>query len=113
MPTLAPSYNSPVPRIVGTNAEAFDAEDQLRTNIKELMRLWRINQVALADRVHQTQPWLSKRLTGKVRFKIEDLGPLACAFGLSPAELLRPGYGKWNRRVRDRRSGVDRRKNTR
>lgn len=69
-----------------------------------------MTQAQLADRLGETQPWVSKRLTGVNRFQLEDLDKLTAIFELSPAELLRPGYGKWDRRNgRDRRTGGDRR----
>lgn len=92
------------------------AEEQLRQNIKELMRIWGMNQTELAEKLGKTQSWVSRRLNeggranGGTRFQFNDLDDLACVFGLSPAELLRPGYGKWDRRgAHDRRTGHDRR----
>lgn len=91
------------------------AEEQLRLNVIELMRIWRLNQAALAARLGQSQPWLSRRLSvnrdNKTHFQLEDLDRLSEVFGLSAAELLRPGYGQWDRRSgRDRRTGEDRRR---
>jgi transcriptional regulator with XRE-family HTH domain len=96
------------------------AEHRLRTNVLELMEFRRMTQAELAELLGKSQPWLSKRLSGKPwseggsRFQIEDLDALANVFGLSPAQLLEPGHGKWDRRSgRDRRSGFDRRRSVR
>lgn len=96
------------------------AEHQLRLNLIELMEFRRMTQAELAERLGKGQPWLSKRLSGKPwneggsRFQLEDLDALADVFGLSPAQLLEPGVGKWDRRCgRDRRTGGERRRTTR
>lgn len=93
------------------------AEQQLRVNVLELMDFRRMSQVELAERLGKSQSWVSKRLSGKKwdeggsRFQFSDLDALSTVFGLSPAELLLPGYGKWDRRVgADRRCGRDRRR---
>lgn len=90
------------------------AEEQLRRNILELMRWRKMNQVRLAKLLGQSQSWLSRRLSEKpdkgTRFQFSDLDTLSAIFGVSPAQLLQPGYGNWDRRTGgDRRSGVDRR----
>ena len=92
------------------------AEDQLRRNLLELMEFRRMTQAELADRMGKSQSWVSRRLSGRdwseggSRFQFEDLDVLANIFGLSPAELLLPGYGKWDRRrAGERRCGTDRR----
>jgi transcriptional regulator with XRE-family HTH domain len=86
------------------------ANDWLRVNVQELMKVRRWTQAQLADRLGVSQPWLSKRLTGTTPFQIEDLDSISALFGLTPQELLCAGYGKWDRRSgRERRSGFDRR----
>lgn len=93
---------------------ARTANEWVQNNVKELMGLWRLTQAELAERLGVSQPWLSKRLTGKTPFQIEDLDALAHAFGLSPHELLCAGFGQWDRRDgRERRSGADRRRGVR
>lgn len=93
------------------------AEAQLRLNIIELMDFRRMKQAHLADRLGKSQSWVSKRLSGKAwtaggsRFQFEDLDALARVFDLPPDALLRPGFGKWDRRRGgDRRMGSDRRR---
>lgn len=93
------------------------AEHQLRLNLLELMEFRKMTQADLAQRLGQTQPWLSKRLSGKAwteggsRFQLEDLDALSDVFGLSPSELLQPGHGKWDRRrAGERRIGTERRR---
>jgi transcriptional regulator with XRE-family HTH domain len=89
------------------------AGELLRRNVLELMRSRGLNQTALATKLGHSQPWLSRRLSGKGghggRFQFEDVDRLANVFGLSPAQLLCAGQGEWDRRKQDRRSGEERR----
>lgn len=86
------------------------AEAQLRQNITELMEWRHMNQADLAAKLDRTQPWVSKRMSGKTKFTVPDLDALCVVFLLEPHQLLRPGHGKWERRKhRDRRSGHERR----
>jgi transcriptional regulator with XRE-family HTH domain len=88
----------------------LDANRQVRANVEALMEAYRWTQAELAERLGESQPWLSKRLTGKTPFQIEDLDALGAVFGLSPAQLLQPGHGKLDRRTGgQRRVGVERR----
>jgi transcriptional regulator with XRE-family HTH domain len=92
------------------------AGELLRRNVLELMRSRGLNQTALATKLGHSQPWLSRRLSGKGghggRFQFEDVDRLANVFGLSPAQLLCAGQGQWDRRRgSDRRRGEDRRVN--
>ena len=103
-----------------TREESLSAEEWLRRNVLELMRFYRMKQATLAEKIGRSQSWLSRRLSGKPwdeggsRFQFEDLDVLAAVFGLSPAELLEPNYGDWNRRTgHERRSGTDRRRRPR
>lgn len=93
------------------------AEAQLRLNLIELMDFRRMTQAQLAERLGKSQSWVSKRLSGKAwteggsRFQFEDLDALARVFDLPADALLRPGFGKWDRRCgADRRTGGDRRR---
>lgn len=89
------------------------ANEWVRANVRELMDFRRITQAELADMIGQSQPWLSKRLTGVTEFQMGDLDLIANAFGLSPAQLLCAGTGQWERRSgQDRRNGSDRRRKT-
>lgn len=111
---------------VSTIVSDVPAEEQLRRNVRELMKTWKWNQVTLARKIGRSQSWLSRRLKAPsemtdddkddekndhgTRFQFSDLDALAAVFRLSPAELLQPKYGKWDRRSgRERRSGLDRR----
>lgn len=86
------------------------ANDQVRANVEELMAMRGMTQAVLADRLGESQPWLSKRLTGKTPFQMRDLDMIGDVFGLSPAQLLQEGYGKQDRRCgNDRRVCADRR----
>lgn len=86
------------------------AEERLRQNLLDIIEFRRMRQAELAAKLGKSQSWVSKRLSGKpshkggARFQFSDLDKLASVFGLSPSELLQPGYGK-----RDRRKGVERR----
>jgi transcriptional regulator with XRE-family HTH domain len=87
------------------------ANEWVKANVQEAMDLRKWKQVDLAQRLGRSQPWLSKRLTGKTPFQIKDLDALARAFGFAASDLLCAGYGKWDRRQgQDRRSGFDRRR---
>lgn len=95
--------------------DGTDSEERLRCNIEELMRLFGWNQTELAIRLQKDQSWVSRHLNRDppprgARFQFRDIDRIAAIFGLSPAELLQPRYGKWDRRHADeRRSGADRR----
>lgn len=82
----------------GQEATPRTANEWARANVKEAMELRGWNQAKLAQRIRQSQPWLSKRLTGVTEFQLGDLDLIAPVFGMSPAELLQPGYGQWDRR---------------
>lgn len=95
---------------LGSNQPPETANDRLRRNVKALMDWRRMTQAQLAERLGQSQPWLSKRLTGTTPFQIEDLDLLANAFSLSPQDLFCEGHGEFERRTgEERRSGTDRR----
>src|SRR5437870_2179038 len=82
-------------------------ETQLRLKVLKLMKMWSLNQAQLAAKLGKDQPWLSRRLSEKghkTRFQLGDIDALCAVFRLSPSELLRQGYGQW-----DRRSGHERR----
>lgn len=97
------------------DADECSAEERLRRNLIEILDFRRMRQADLAARLGKSQSWVSKRLAGKQsgrgsRFQLSDLDALAVIFGLSPAQLLQPAYGKWDRRSgQDRRSGYERR----
>ena len=82
------------------------ADDIAKRNIQSL-RTWRHwTQADLAERIGKTQPWLSKRLTGRVPLNLRDLDLIASAFLVSAASLIEPrAPDQW-----ERRSGVDRRR---
>lgn len=88
-----------------------EAVEQLRINIRELMAWRKLTQGDLAALLDKDQPWLSRRMSGKTQFLVEDLDRFAAVFRLTPHELLRPGFGKWERRRGERRLLRDRRMN--
>jgi transcriptional regulator with XRE-family HTH domain len=98
-------------RLSVNDTDAASANDQVRLSVEALMELHRMTQVELAEQLGQSQPWLSKRLTGVTPFHLCDLDAIAGVFGLSPAQLLQSGHGHLDRRraAQQRRSGLDRR----
>lgn len=94
---------------------SLPAQELVRRNVRTMMDWRGWTQAEMAERVHKTQPWLSKRLNGVVRFQIEDLDQVAAAFLIPLSSLLEPGgLGEYERRTgHDRRSGKDRRKTSR
>lgn len=86
------------------------ANERVRRNLREIMRIRRMSQAQLADALGRSQPWLSKRLTNVTPFHLEDIDAISAIFGLTPAEFLCEGYGQFDRRKGgDRRVGQDRR----
>ena len=88
------------------------ADELVRRNIKALMEWRDWTQAEFAARLRKNQPWLSKRLTGKTPFSLEDMDRIAAVFLIPPAALLHPGgIGGFERRSgKDRRSGKERRR---
>ena len=96
----------------GPGGPSLSANDQLRVNLRALMRWRKMTQAELADQLGVSQPWVSKRMSGVTPFQIEDLDAIGAVFGLSPMELLQPGTGAWDRRHgTERRIGLERRRN--
>lgn len=70
---------------------AMDMHSRISHNVNVLMAVRQIHtQQDLAKLVGIAQPELSKRLRGSRQWRIDDLVKLATAFGLEPADLLRP-----------------------
>lgn len=96
--------------------EETPTEALLRENIEHLLTQRRIERKDFAKQLGRGVSWLSKRLSGKPsplgsRFQFSDLDAMARIFELSPADLLQPGLGKWDRRTgKERRSGWERRR---
>lgn len=90
------------------DGQPMTADEQLRLNVVELMRIWHLKQWELAERMGIPQPLLSRKLSGpdhKGGLRLmPEIDTLSGVFGLSPSELLQPGYGRL-----DRRRGVERR----
>lgn len=99
----------------GAPPGSLPAEEQLRLNVKALLKQRRWDQADLAKRLSRSQSWVSKRLSGKPqphgsRFQFDDLDALARVFAVPAAALLAPGSEYRERRVRDRRFSHDRRR---
>ena len=107
---------SPPPTRSGDGGSGtLSANELTQRNVKELLDWYGWNQATLADKCGKDQPWVSRRLTGTQRFKVDDVELIAAAFGIEPYTLLLPGgIGKYERRRGnggyDRRSGTDRRR---
>lgn len=103
----------------GMSDSDISSEEQLRRNIEELLAFYGWNQTQFAERLGVDQAWVSRHLSRKppphgARFQFWDLDKIATLFGLSPAELLQPKFGRWDRRhTGERRSGQDRRRQSR
>jgi len=73
---------------------ALSEEEALRVRtciieeIGALMGRRRLTQIALADRLGWTQPYLSRRLTGKTAFSTDDLVAVAETFGIAVTTLF-------------------------
>lgn len=63
-------------------------EQTARHEIKAWMARLDLTQEQLAERIGQTQPWVSKRLRGMNRISVEDLGMIADGLGVDPVLLL-------------------------
>jgi transcriptional regulator with XRE-family HTH domain len=99
---------------LGNDGPFLTANERVIATVNALMEWRRMTQAELAEKLGQSQPWLSKRLTGRTPFQIEDLDLIGAFFGLSPAELLQDGHGNLDRRSSgERRSGTDRRRRAR
>lgn len=59
--------------------------------IRVLLARRRMSASELARRIGQTQPYLSRRLTGDVALDVDDLDKIAQVMGVEPAALL--GWG--------------------
>lgn len=87
------------------------AVNQLRENIRALMRARGIEQQALAFALRRHPTWINKFLKGTRPITIADLDGLADFFGLSAYQLFMPGISSVTERRRgdERRAGRDRR----
>ncbi len=63
-------------------------------NIRVLNALNNLNQNGLADRLGWDKNMLSKRMTGNIPFRVDELGEVAAALNTTPALLLTPGAGR-------------------
>lgn len=99
--------------VISTVAEP--AVERVRRNVEGLMEKQGVTQVQLAERLHKSQSWVSKRVSGRTPFKLKDLDDLAHAFAVSPESLLHEfGTGGFERRTgRERRVAADRRRTAR
>lgn len=94
--TEDPFMDDPSPTLTSAS------ERQLSANVRALMKLYRWTQTDLAEKLGETQSWVSRRMSAspdkKYRWKVEDLDALALAFEVPAYTLLRPGHGRVDRR---------------
>lgn len=82
----------------------------LRQNIQAMLDARKDSAAALAAALGHSRAWISKFLTGERQIQLKDLDRIADFFGVPTYQLFQPGMSRNNeRRIRDRRSGRDRR----
>jgi len=89
----------------------YKAVVQLRMNIELLLNRRREEQKALAAHMGRHPTTLNKFLKGTREIQMVDLDKIADFFGLATYQLFQPGIAPLTerRKVRDRRTGIDRR----
>lgn len=89
----------------------LSADERLRRRIVRLLSATHRKQVEFAAALNLTQSDISRRLAGKIKFKVEELDDVARFFNLTVAELWFDEWGRFDRRKgADRRQRGDRRK---
>jgi transcriptional regulator with XRE-family HTH domain len=91
-------------------ARLVPAAERLRLRVRRLLQVSRWTQKDLAAALSLNQSDISRRLTGKQPFKVEELDTIAQMFHIGVSELFFDEYGRFDRRKGSRRSGSDRRK---
>lgn len=91
------------------DADGRDAQARLRLNVQELMDFCGKTQVELARYLKLSQPHVSNLLSGVRPWQIEHLDKLATFFRVTVPSLFNEGHGNRDRRIYQRRSGVERR----
>lgn len=61
---------------------------RMAEEIRALLARRRIAGVALAARIHRSQSYVSRRLTGDIPFDVDDLEAIARVLGVTVADLL-------------------------
>lgn len=65
-----------------------DLAERVAGEIRATLSRQQLQQQDVAEQLGWTQPYLSRRLTGRVPFGLNDLGLLAAVLGVAPADLL-------------------------
>jgi transcriptional regulator with XRE-family HTH domain len=60
----------------------------VQRNIRRAMAVRRYKEVALAERIGRPQPWLNKRINGRVRMSVDDLELIAQALRIPTYSLF-------------------------
>lgn len=68
----------------------FQANEETATAIRIGLARKNATQSALADHLQLSQPAIHRRMTGKVDWRIEELGQVAAFLGVGVASLLSP-----------------------
>ncbi len=63
-------------------------------NVRALIARHDMSQNGFADLIGWDRNRLSKRMTGRIQFRIDELGQIARALDTTPALLLTPGAGR-------------------
>lgn len=86
------------------------AVNQLRENVRELMRVRGLDQKSVSFALGHHPTWINKFLKGTRPINVADLDGLSDLFGFTAYQLFQPGIAPLTeRRKRERRSGRDRR----
>lgn len=80
-----------------TTATVTPVRERVAEELRVQLARRRMSATELARRIHVTQPYLSRRMTGEIAFDLDDLEKIAGTLGVSVRELL----------PRDRRATVD------
>lgn len=65
---------------------------RVEAEIRAEMARQRISQIGLSVRVHQSQAWVSRRLSGVVPISLDDLELIAHALDVTSMDLVRRAY---------------------
>jgi transcriptional regulator with XRE-family HTH domain len=91
-------------------AQSVSASERLRLRVRRLLAASHHHQTDLGQALGISQSEVSRRLRGKLRFRLKELDAIAAFFHITVPELFFDEYGRFDRRKATRRSGQDRRK---
>lgn len=107
----------PYPTLTDRKDESLSVKKTVnifRENVAALLKDRGEDGASLAFWCRHDKSWMSKILTGERVVKLGDIDAIADFFGLSPFQLFQPGISPLTeRRVSQRRTGEERRKESR